>query len=274
VANQGWDDEELRKELGALLVKGVAAFSLDNCERPLGGAFLCKVLSQTHVGVRILGSTRVEETISNAMPFATGDNLTTLRDMARRTLISVIDAGDRPELREFKETADAIALRRRPELVVAALTVLRAWHVLPTQEKGGVKAGPLGGYEEWIRRIAKPLVWIGQGDPSKAVERSRKTDPARKALVAVLLQWERLIGVDVPKTSKEVVDLAINDAVFYDVLVVAAGKSGKVNSYQLGAWISRYARGKSVAGITTGLLNLREATTDPSGIDRWVLRRG
>src|SRR5262245_32428487 len=55
VISQGRTEEELEKRLGAALLAGDAAISIDNCEHPLQSVFLCQVLTQSHVKIRVLG---------------------------------------------------------------------------------------------------------------------------------------------------------------------------------------------------------------------------
>jgi hypothetical protein len=66
----------------------------------------------------------------NAAFYATGNNLTIAGDLTRRVIMATLDANcERPEMRTFNVDARTEALTHRPELVAAALTVLRAWHV-------------------------------------------------------------------------------------------------------------------------------------------------
>ena len=66
----------------------------------------------------------------NATIFATGNNLVIAGDLTRRCLLGSLDAKvERPELRHFNVDPIEEAHSRRSELVVAALTILRAWHV-------------------------------------------------------------------------------------------------------------------------------------------------
>src|SRR5207248_9220659 len=92
-------------------------------------------------------------------------------DMSRRTLLLRLDPRcERPELREF-ETPDPrdVALRDRPSLVVAALTIIRAF----------VNAGcprerpPLGSFDDWSKLVRDPLLWLGCADPVEAIKIGR-----------------------------------------------------------------------------------------------------
>src|SRR5262249_20409638 len=80
------------KRLGAELLAGSAIVSIDNCEHALESAFLCSVLTQQTVNVRILGQSKQQKTPSNATIFATGNNLTIVGDLTRRTLLGSMDA--------------------------------------------------------------------------------------------------------------------------------------------------------------------------------------
>ena len=66
--------------------------------------------------------------------------------MTRRTVICSLDAKmERPELRQFDFEPVQRAKNRRPQLVVAALTILRAFklHGRPSAKP------PLGSFEQW-----------------------------------------------------------------------------------------------------------------------------
>jgi hypothetical protein len=102
VISQGGSEEEFEKRLSSALLAGDMAISLDNCDREVGGSFLCQVLTQQHLNIRILGLSRNAETPINATIFATGNNLVIAGDATRRVLLSAMDAGlERPETRVF-----------------------------------------------------------------------------------------------------------------------------------------------------------------------------
>jgi len=163
VISQGYSEEEFVKCLSAALLAGDLGISIDNCERELKSDFLCQVLTQPKLNIRILGLSSNVETPMNAMLFATGNNLTFSGDVIRRTLMCTMDAGcERPELRDFKTDAASEARERRGELVVAALTVLRAWHV--ADERLNLPA--FGGFEDWSYRVREALIWLDRTDPA------------------------------------------------------------------------------------------------------------
>ena len=188
VISQGYSEEEFVKCLSAALLAGDSGISIDNCERELKSDFLCQVLTQPKLNIRILGLSSNVETPMNAMLFATGNNLTFSGDVIRRTLMCTMDAGcERPELRDFKTDAASEAKERRGELVVAALTVLRAWHV--AGERLNLPA--FGGFEDWSYRVREALIWLDRTDPCETLAEVRDSDPRRGELVTVIEQWKQ-----------------------------------------------------------------------------------
>jgi hypothetical protein len=267
VISQGRSEEELEKRLGAALLAGDTAISLDNCDHTLEGVTLNQVLTQPAVTIRVLGLSKNVETPVNATIFATGNNLTIGGDLVRRALLCSMDAGcERPELREFKVNAVEAAQARRGELVAAALTVLRAWHVMAPNHRLGLT--PFGSFEEWSQRIREPLVWLGKVDPCETLIEVRNSDPYRDALVAVIMQWEKHFGVGNAHSVQEIIEHAVNTPSFYTALInVAPSRSGQVvSNVSLGRWLKR-VQGKIVNGLT--LLQ----TGNAFGYPQWNLIR-
>ena len=81
------------KRLGSSLLAGHALLSIDNVSRPLGGDFLCQLLDQPLIKVRILGQSAGPLIEPRICLFATGNNLTLIGDIVRRTVVAHIDAG-------------------------------------------------------------------------------------------------------------------------------------------------------------------------------------
>jgi hypothetical protein len=251
VLSQGKNEEEFEKRLGASLLAGDVCISIDNCDAPLSGALLCQALTQGELNIRLLGFSRNIGTAMNASIFATGNNLVIAGDLTRRCLLASLDARiERPELRHF--TVDIVDEThiRRGELVVAALTIMRAWHVARTMNGETVNAAPYGGFADWSQRVRETLIWLGETDPCDTVAEVRENDPALDALRAVLLQWKEELGINSAHTVQQVIGRAINVSSFYTALLnVAASKTGGVVSNErLGRWFKRI-QGKIVNGL-------------------------
>jgi putative DNA primase/helicase len=230
------DEEELEKRLAAALLAGDAAISLDNCEHALQGSFLCQALTQQTLNIRVLGRSKNVETPVNAAIYATGNNLTVVGDLTRRTLMCGLDAQcERPELRTFADDIVTTVLQDRGRLVAAALTVLRAWHVSGER----VKVVPFGSFDSWSYRVREPLLWLGRVDPCETVTKVRDDDPRRTALLTVVVQWKEALGTSSAHTMREIVAVAVNRPDFHNALLtVAAARSGNVVSNdRLGRWL-------------------------------------
>jgi hypothetical protein len=248
VISPGQTEEELEKRLGAALLAGDVAISLDNCTHELGSTFLCQVLTQEKLNIRMLGHSKNVETPVNATIFATGNNLIIVGDLTRRTLMCALDARcEYPERRRFNVDAVELARAERAELVTAALTVLRAWHVADE----AIERPPFGGFEEWSRRIRAPLLWLGQADPCDTTRKVQTDDPQLLDLETVIAQWRQNVGIRVEKTAQQAIAIAVNINDFHVALLnVAQGRNGTmVSNKRLGRWLKQN-EGRIVDGLT------------------------
>jgi hypothetical protein len=264
VSAQGSTEEEMQKRLGAALISGVEFVSLDNCAHTLRGEFLCAALTQQQVQVRILGQSKQIQTPTNITFFATGNNLTIASDLTRRTILCCLDAKcERPELRVFKGNIIEDVRAQRGALVVAALTVLRAWYLAESSAPLGVI--PLGSFEDWSCRVRNALIWLGEKDPCDTMETIRENDPVRLTHDAVMAQWQRILRFDDVYTAHEIIDRAQIMPEFYTALVNASQVRGlMVDTMSLGKWLGRVA-GTIVNGRKI-VLHSRSC-----GISRWKL---
>ena len=246
VIAQGRKDEEMDKRLETALMGGDGIISIDNCERPLESSTLCQALTQQRMKIRVLGHSRHVDVLVNALIFATGNNLAVAGDLTRHTLLCALDAEcERPELRSFDTNVIETIRRRRGQFVAAALTVLRAWHVAGER----LSLSPFGSFEQWSQRVREPLVWLGCADPCETALRVRESDPGREALLLVMMQWERNLGLNRAHTVQQIIDLAVSSAAFHAALsVVAAHSGGMLSNVRLGRWLNQ-VKGKIVNGF-------------------------
>jgi hypothetical protein len=247
VISQGRTEEELEKRLGAALLAGDPAISLDNCEHPLQSAFLCQVLTQQQLNIRPLGASVKIETPVNCTVFATGNNLTVVGDLTRRTILCSLDAGcENPERRHFDIDPVAVAREHRGRLVAAALTVLRAWHIAGEE----IERPSFGSFEDWSYRIRAPLLWLGQADPCNTTMKVQTDDPRLLALATVMAQWREHLGINKSHTIQQAINYAITANDFHVALLnVAQGKAGNmVSNDRLGRWL-RSVEGRVIEGL-------------------------
>jgi hypothetical protein len=255
---QGKTAEELEKRLGALLMESEGLVAIDNCEAPLGGEFLCQLLTQPSLKVRVLGLSKMVEVPTNAMVTATGNNLTFVGDMSRRALLSQLDPGvERPELREFSFDPIRLAIDRRGDYVAAILTILRAYHVAGRP----FQVAPIGSFADWSNLIRSALMWLGCADPCDTMEKVRKADPQVALIKHVMGQWIQVIGdkkvttADLSAEAEAIADAASPSSAtkkfkhpeFREALLSVAGEGGRINGRRLGRWLSA-RQGRVVAG--------------------------
>jgi hypothetical protein len=276
VIAQGKTEEELEKRLGALLLAGDQVIAVDNCEAPLGGEFLCSMLTQAVVRPRILGRSEAPELPANAVVTATGNNLVLVGDMTRRSLLCRLDAKEeRPELRSFQTDPVALAKMERGRYLVAALTVLRAYHVVGRPSA----PDPLGSFTAWSGWVRGALLWVGQADPVETMEDARDLDPKLDMLTAVLVLWREVVGT-APVSVRDLIEAATTQRSvtvgcyphgkqefvhpdFREALLAAAGEGGAVNSRRLGRWLSahqeRVVQGCRIVriGLSAGVMRWR-----------------
>lgn len=252
--NQGKEEGEDEKRLGAVLRAGDPCLLIDNCDRPVEGDTLCSVLTSSQVSIRILGRSENVTLPCDVLVMATGNNLQIINDMARRTVICRLDAQEeRPERRRFDFDPRALAAERRAELVVAALTILRAYAIA----EGVEPPSSVGSFEAWNRRVRSALLWCGAGDPVATMEKLVDENQGGSELGSILDMWWRVMGDSEPEVSdlRDAEELA-------EMLREATGRP-LWNSRSVG-WYLRRNVGKIVGGLT-----LRSVSGESARVRKW-----
>jgi hypothetical protein len=202
MVSQGKNAEEDEKRLSSILAANDLIIVIDNCERPVEGDFLCSMLTQEVVQARILGKSEMIRLPSNSLVMATGNNMVIAGDMARRVLMCRIDSKqERPDIRQFTFDPRDMVREIRGELVVAGLTILRAYFVAGRPQK----MDKIGSFEQW-NFIREALVWLGQADPAETRNYLFANDPRKAALAELLNEWYECLGSK-PTTLAEINDL-------------------------------------------------------------------
>lgn len=293
VTAQGESREEAEKRLSTLLMRGDPIIAIDNCEAPLEGVLINQALTQTRVELRILGLSKAMTVRCASLVAGTGNNLVVKGDLTRRSLVGKLDPKvAEPELRQYAYDPIADVKAHRGELVAAALTILRAYHV------AGCPNRPprLQGFEQWSDTVRGALMWLGAGDPTATMNRLRKADPVLKSLTAILHAWRNAFGSQ-PITAREAIKRAINgaglcgglecgqagecvrpnacqrtcDADLRDALMAVAGRSGKIDSRALGNWLGQYASDRVVNVSDGDVLEpvAMEISGEKTGVALW-----
>ena len=257
----GSGPEELEKRMGAALLSGRPYLTLDNIENDNWNApLLCTALTEDTVLVRVLGASKLIEVHNVATIAATGNNLIIPGDLTRRFLLARLDPGvERPELSYFDFSPCDEVIRKRPQLVCDALTVLRAHLQAGQPQAEGVVA--LGSFEGWSHFVRDALIWLGEADPVSSMADVRQNDPGRGTLDAVMQAWERLGPQgEGRRPASQLIEVASRNVEWHMVLSGIASKGrGTLCPVRLGRWLSknkdRVVNGRRIlgAGASHGL---------------------
>jgi len=247
VMSQATHAEDERKRLLAVLLSGDPVICYDNIDRPFGGAALAQALTQSEITDRVLGLSKTATVSTSATFLATGNNLTFEGDITARALTCDLDPEmERPEERAFKRNLYEYVPAHRGRLVVAALTLLRAYHVVGRPDPG---LSRWAGFDEWSGLIRGALVWVGLPDPCETRERIEEQDPVRRSLSALLGAWHAHIGTSA-MTLAEVLKYAVAPEIvaqesaalaLRDALMDVAGRRGEISTRVLGNYLQANA---------------------------------
>lgn len=190
------NDEELEKILGAYALRGALVINFDNVTRSFGGGPIDRCLTAGgSVELRVLGKSEVPSLPWRAVVLATGNNVEVHGDTARRVLVCRMESNlENPEDRTGFAHHPLLPWveKQRCELVVAALTVLRAY---VAAGKPDMRVGSWGSFEAWSALIPGALVWAGAANPmATRPSGDAVVEPEKIALVALLSGWQRLSG--------------------------------------------------------------------------------
>ena len=228
------DEAELEKRIGAAALAGDPIISIDNITHILKSDQLCQMLTQDEVQVRVLGSSKNVRIPSTSLICATGNNLSIYGDLNRRAICIRLDAKcERPEERQFDFDAVGVATQKRAEIVVAALTIVRAY--LSAGAPG--KAPPMGSFEDWSDTVRSALMWLGMGDCRGDVAAMRADDPEKAELAEIIdaLPTGRFTVKDVARMVSEKAELR-------EIFETFMGRNNIFASKRFGHYLKRYAQ--------------------------------
>jgi putative DNA primase/helicase len=234
------DEDEFRKAITSALREGQAAINLDNIVRPLSSPDLAKCITEPTFQDRLLGENTTLHLPTNVFWTATGNNLSFGDDLDSRVVLCKIDAEEeRPEERPFKITdLKKYLLENRQRIVVAVLTILRAFHDAGRPDQNLKR---WGGFEQWSAMIREPLVWAGCEDPYETRKVVFAEDSALDNTADVL---SALRGVfkDEHFTLSHAVSRAKElggEALLTALMKVASSRTEQIDQQRLGWWARR-----------------------------------
>jgi putative DNA primase/helicase len=182
------DGDELRKVLFAALLAGDRSLLFDNV--PSGfktrAAELCGFITTDFYSGRKLGESKSYEVPNKAVLSATGNNITPVGDMARRSIvIRLVPTQNQADRRFEIEEPLMYVMANRPQLLVDALTIIKAYHGLAQKPE---MPAPFSSFVQWSHTVREPLIWLGLADPC---DTKNETDDETQSLGAV---FEALAG--------------------------------------------------------------------------------
>lgn len=158
---EGESEDEWRKRITSKLIGLPSVIVIDNLRRRLDSAALSSALTASCWEDRILGQTKIARLPIRCVWMGSGNNPSLSHEMSRRTVRIRLDAKvDRPWLRQGFKHPDlrGWVKERRPDLVWATLTLIRAWIAAGRP----LWQGPvLGMFDSWSKVIGGILEVAG-----------------------------------------------------------------------------------------------------------------
>lgn len=186
------DEDEIRKSLYACLMAGDRSIWFDNVPDgiKIRSSVLEAFITSSVWKDRKLGESTTTGIANKTVLVASGNNLTPVAALARRCLVIRLDANTE-NLRErvFRITNPRrYIMEHRPQLLVDALTIIKAYIAVSVEGKGEMPVS-LPSFERWSQLAREPLIWLGMDDP--VVTQLHETDDESQNVGPI---YERLIA--------------------------------------------------------------------------------
>jgi putative DNA primase/helicase len=201
------NEDEQSKQLLSLAMAGDSVAHIDNVTEPFGSGALDSAITSSARRGRLLGTNTLIEAPWNAVLFCSGNNMTFRADTVRRVIPIDLDAkSEHPELRSDFTHSPLLdwVTAERPRLVVAALTVLRAFFHAGCPKEPEVPE--YGSFETWSNLIRHSLIWCELPDPCDGRKNlESESDPQYEALANLLECWKECYPKGEAQTLKRII---------------------------------------------------------------------
>jgi hypothetical protein len=260
------DDREMKKAITAIAIEAIPAVMLDNIAGRLGGASLDAVLTSTVWTDRILGESRTTGDLPiKTVWTATGNNLSYGGDLGRRVLpLRLTTPEEKPEDRTEFRHKDLFGWieANRARLVVAALTILRAYILAGKPDQGGT----WGSFESWHRIIRGAVYWVGWDDPMQTRLSIDDSDDTASLLRLLIHGLNECDPYKSGKTTKELGVLSAEDGMYPSLAeAVSMVCGGKFDALRFARKLKQFAN-RVVAEESI------VAVKGHSGLCRWYVK--
>lgn len=259
----GKTEDETEKRLSSSMMQGSPIIVLDNVNGQLYGDALCQCVERPLVKFRVLGESRMMEIENKSTIFATGNNISLVDDMTRRSILCNLDSNmERPELRQFDFDPLAEILDNRGKYIADALTVVRAYKLAGSPNK----LPKLASFGEWSDLIRSALVWLGYEDPLSSMDKVRDADGRLDSLRAFVFAWYTAMPGS-SKTAADIVEASLANTELQVAMKSFCNPRGQMDGVILGNKL-RSVNGRVVDGFKI------IAEKDPhTKINKWTLQK-
>jgi hypothetical protein len=279
---------EFGKRITSIAIAGDSMVLLDNLTGNFGNDALDRALNAVRWRDRILGASQMVDLPLLVTWFATGNNVLTGTDTARRIIHVRLDVLDeKPEERsDFRHPNLLVWVRQnRARLLADALTILSAYIRAGSPDQ---KLKPYGSYEGWSALVRSAVVWCGLPDPcatrTRMIEMADTTSDALGQLIDAIRQYvpggftvAEVVNQLYPREYPPLGDAAVAMRTALENL--AGGRSGKPPSSRAignrlrsfrrrvvdGAYLDIDSEKKNSAGATWRLYDAKNQVSSDSG---------
>ena len=202
-----WPDreEEVKKLIFSILLAGSQIALIDNLSGELGSNTLNATITAPFYEDRALGESRKIKVPTAITFFGTANNFRARADLSPRVSIGNLDPDmERPEERRFSRDVVEYATAKRPQLVAAALVLMKGFIQAGDGERftdtplarTKAEAVNLSGcrFGLWGRTIRAALIWATGGDPWGNASQLEGGDSDREAALEILETWRAAFG--------------------------------------------------------------------------------
>jgi putative DNA primase/helicase len=200
-------NDELRKQITALLLSSPSIVLLDNVHRKLADSSLAALLTAGTWQDRVLGVSQMVVLENRTLWFVTANNVALSSEMIRRTIRIRLDAAaiDPSTRKDFRHPLPSWARQVRGELVWACLVLVRHWLA---QGKPKFVGETLGSFYSWVEVIGGILQAAEiPGFLEGRMALREELDDDEKEWRRFVHVWRDTLGTR-PVQTKELLDLA------------------------------------------------------------------
>ena len=247
------DEQEAKREILALLSRDdTHSICLDNIKITLSSAAYEAMLTGSATVGREVGTSEVKRIVmSDAVWWATGNDLTVGPDMSRRCLLmKIYDRSGSPTQRRVQiEDLKGYCRDKRAGLVRACLVILAGFRAAGAPQAevdcDGVPVGDLASYGAWSDVVRQCVVWAGLPDPARALA-SKDADVSadKTASNGLVMHWLRAFGPEPVQASAAVAALVKNPGKYAGLVNYLADHGvDKINTRSVGGFVKAHMAG-------------------------------